>query len=310
MSYRRVTKVLKAADGTSIAYHTHMGDSGSEANLAGRPVVVLSNGIGTTENFWRHIVRDLERDHLVVHWDYRGHGQSGLGNSSDYRMPVLADDLHRITCEAMKLSGGAAPVHVGFSMGVTVLTELYRQHPEQVGAMAFIAGAPDAPGTGTGPFRIPGMFPAVRRAMAAAEPVLPMVAPALRALLGSRVAFPAARALGLVQEGAPREDIEEFFAGMRAMDATVAWRMARCLMEAHGSDVLPRVSVPVLIVAAARDAMMPQEQLDRMRAALPRARYVSVPKAGHAGLVEEGPGFVRPLRDWLDELARGGAVGK
>ncbi|MHB8876261.1 MAG: alpha/beta fold hydrolase [Myxococcaceae bacterium] len=302
MGYQRVTHFIQAADGTAIAYHTHLGGLANDEALDGRPAVVLSNGIGTTENFWRFLVKDLERDHRVVHWDYRGHGCSGPGTSRDYRMAVLADDLARITEVVMRRSHGVPPVHVGFSMGVTVLMELYRAHPEQIRALGLIAGAPDAPGTGTLPFRIPGLVPALRGAMAALQPVLPLVAPAIRLLLRSKAVYPAARAVGLIQQHAPREDIDEFLRGIASMDPTVAWRMARCLMNARASDVLPRIKVPVLIVAAGRDEMMPKVQVDAMRAALPGARYVEVPEAGHAGLVEEGPAFAGPVRGWLDEV--------
>ncbi len=46
--------------------------------------MLLTNGIGTTENFWRHLVAELRRDHRTVHWDYRGHGASERSASGDY----------------------------------------------------------------------------------------------------------------------------------------------------------------------------------------------------------------------------------
>ncbi|MFY0577428.1 alpha/beta fold hydrolase [Cystobacter fuscus] len=79
MPYSYLTRFITAPDGTRVAYHTHAAAQGEPASdFLSRPVVLLTNGIGTTENFWRHLVMDLERDHRVVHWDYRGHGRSEL----------------------------------------------------------------------------------------------------------------------------------------------------------------------------------------------------------------------------------------
>src|SRR5438552_4169520 len=122
MTYRRVTHRLTARDGASIAYHVHLGPAGTEAELAGRPLVLLTNGVGTSENFWRHLVEDLQVDHKVVHWDYRGHGQSEPSKYGDYSVEAHVDDLRRVLDEV-----GNVRVHVAFSMGVAVLLELYRR---------------------------------------------------------------------------------------------------------------------------------------------------------------------------------------
>lgn len=109
--------VVLAADGTPLSFHTH-GD-------AAGPAVLLTNGIGTTSNFWRFLIADLQVDHTVVHWDYRGHGQTPVAASGDYSLQTHADDLARVTRKVMDRDG-RPPVHVAFSMGVAVLLELYR----------------------------------------------------------------------------------------------------------------------------------------------------------------------------------------
>lgn len=282
--------MVEAADGTPITFHTH-GESGG-------PVVILTNGIGTTENFWRFLVAELAVDHTVVHWDYRGHGSTPLSASGDYALRTHADDLARVTRRVMTRDG-RPPVHVAFSMGVAVLLELYRHHPELVRSMGLIAGAPDAPGTGTWLFRLPGSLPAARALAALATPVVPLFAPAVKAFLRSRLPYPAARMMGVLQPHAPRQDIDEFLAGVAQMDPLAYWRTLRGLLAARGSDVLPRVQVPVLIVAAEQDLLMPLAQVEAMRRGLPHARYVQIAQAGHAGLVEKGPEMAQAVRELL-----------
>ena len=286
------SQAVEAADGTPITFHTH-GDSG--------PVVVLTNGIGTTENFWRHVVDDLSKDHTVVHWSYRGHGSTPVSASGDYTLRTQADDLARVTRRVME-PGGRPPVHVAFSMGVAVLLELYRDHPQLVRAMALLAGAPDAPGTGTWLFKLPGSLAIVRALAAAATPVVPLLAPAVKMFLRSSLPYPIGRMAGVLQPHAHRPDIDEFLEGVSKMDPVAYWRTLRGLLTAKGSDVLPTISVPVLIVAAAQDLLMPVTQVENMRRGLPHARFVLIDEAGHAGLVEKGPEIARAVRDLLEKL--------
>lgn len=292
-STTRRQATVTAADGTPLAVHTH--------GEPGRPAVVLTNGIGTTENFWRFIVDDLRRDHFVVHWDYRGHGKTPPSRSGDYAMATLADDLARVT-RAVAPPNGRPPVHVGFSMGVAVLLEFYRREAALVRAMALIAGAPDAPGTGTGLFRVPGVQLAVRGAVAALTPAVPLLAPAVHAFLRSRAPVPVATMLGVLQPDAPRKDLDQFLEGVAAMDPVAYWKTLRALLGQRGSDVLPRVTVPTAIVAAAKDQLMPLAQVEALQRGLPGARFTLVERAGHAGLVERGPQIAHAVRELVTSL--------
>lgn len=293
MSTGHRTDVVLAADGTPISFHTHRDSGGS--------TVLLTNGIGTTANFWRFLVDDLVADHTVVHWDYRGHGQTPVSVSGDYRLRTLADDLARVTRKVMERDG-RPPVHVAFSMGVAVLLELYRNHPELVRAMALVAGAPDAPGAGTWLFRVPGSLAALRTAVALTTPVVPLVAPVVKAFLRSRLPYSLGRMAGVLQASASRHDIDEFLEGVASMDPRAYWQTLRGLLGASGSDVLPMVTVPTLIIAAKQDMLMPVEQVEAMRRGLPHAKFVLIDQAGHAGLVEKGPEMAVAVRELLRSL--------
>lgn len=289
----RQREVVEAADGTPLAVHTH--------GTSGGPVVLLTNGIGTTENFWRFVIDALAPDFTVVHWDYRGHGETPPSRSGDYRLETHADDLARITRYVMR-AGGPAPAHVAFSMGVAVLLELYRREPALVRAMALLAGAPDAPGTGVGVFRLPGVYPALRLAVAAASPVVPLAAPLVARVLRSSLPYRVGLATGVLKPHAPRQDVDLFMAGVSQMDLPAYWATLQALLGARGSDVLASVTVPVTIVAAEDDLLMPLRQVEALRARLPHASYVLVPDAGHAGLVEQGPRMARAVRELLARL--------
>jgi pimeloyl-ACP methyl ester carboxylesterase len=302
VEYRKLTLSVPGGDGTPLAFHTHLGGLApdlTEKALEGRRTLLLSNGIGTTENFWRFLVEDFQKDYRVVHWDYRGHGGSAVSVSGDYAFKTQADDLARVT---KAVGAEPAPVQVAFSMGVAVLLEMYRTHPELASAMVLIAGAPDAPGHGTLPFRIPGVVSAMRTSMAAIGPLVPKIAGVAHAVMRSPLVYPVGRASGVLRKRAPKRDIDLFMRGLVQMDPVAYFETLRGLMEARASDVLPLVKVPVLIIAAANDTMMPRSQVERMRAALPQARYVEIADAGHAGLVEAGPEIAAATREFLAGL--------
>jgi len=220
MPYRRNTRFVTAADGTRIAVHTHIGnlpEEGFEAALTERPGVLLTNGVGTSENFWRHIVANLEQDHRVVHWNYRGHGRTELSRSGDYHVSVHVDDLERVTEEMMAWGDGRPPHHIAFSMGVRVLLELYRRRPELVPAMTLIAGTPGLPGTGSQALLDRFVRASMQQVIHAATPLVPLTAPVVQAVLGSRFAYPLGRVFGALRARAPRADIDEFMLALKRM---------------------------------------------------------------------------------------------
>jgi pimeloyl-ACP methyl ester carboxylesterase len=287
------TSFVQARDGTRLAAHT------VERASNDRSAIVLTNGLSTTDNFWRALLPALARDRRVVHWSYRGHGESERARSGDYAIETHADDLARVT----EAAGGArrAPVHVAFSMGVTVLLELYRRRPELVGAMVLLAGGADHPYASSAALRVPGVGAAVRGALRVASPVVPRLAPIARRVAASRALFPLARATGAIGPSAPREEVEHFFRTVGAMDLRAYWESLRSLMEAHASDVLPTVRVPTLIVAPEHDVMAPRGDVEALRT-IPGAAWTLVPQTGHAMLLEAGDEVAATVSDFVRDL--------
>jgi pimeloyl-ACP methyl ester carboxylesterase len=285
---------IVAGDGTRIAWRARGEGSADGTTL------VLTNGLSTTDEFWESLVRALAPDHRVVDWWYRGHGESESAASGDYAIATHADDLRRVTeaaCGARK--GAAAPVHLAFSMGVTVLLELYRARPDLVGAMVLVAGGADHPYAASRLFRLPFAGAAVRAGLRAAAPVVPRMSPVTRAVTSSRALFPLARAVGAIGEDAPREAVERFFRAVGAMDLGAYWGTLRSLMEAHASDVLARIDVPVLVVAPENDVMALGGDLRALREGIPGAEWMELPHTSHAVLLERGAEIAARVRGFL-----------
>ena len=279
-------RYVDAADRTRIAWQTHLA-GGDEEAVGARPLIVLTNGLSTTENFWDGLIPPLASAYRVVHWSYRGHSKSESARSGDYAITTHADDLARVTEAAIARGTNAStPLHVAFSMGVTVLLELYRRRPDLVAGMVLIAGGADQPRASSALFRVPLARQALHVALRAAARVAPRTPGILRRASSSKAIFPIARAVGALGPDAPREPMEHFFRALGDMDMRAYWASARSLAEAHASDVLPTVNVPVLVIAPASDVLASRGDLEALRDSIPGVSWLEVPNTSHAILLE------------------------
>jgi pimeloyl-ACP methyl ester carboxylesterase len=215
-----------------------------------------------------------------------------------------ADDLARVTA-AVRAAGSpraGAPVHVAFSMGVTVLLEMYRRRPEDVRAMVLVAGGADHPYASSALFRVPGAARAIGALLAAVAPVVPRSAPLVRRMTGSPAAFALARATNAIGPRAPRAEVEYMIREVGAMDLEAYWSSLRSLMRAHASDVARRVAVPVLVVAPERDVMALRKDVTALGEAIAGAEVMEVPGTSHAVLLEAGEAIGARVRQFLTRV--------
>jgi pimeloyl-ACP methyl ester carboxylesterase len=214
-------------------------------------------------------------------------------------MRTLASDLERVTEAA---GGGGGAIHIAFSMGVTVLLELYRSRPSLVRAMVLVAGGADHPYATSAALRVPGARAGIALWLAATAPFVTRATPLTRRLSKSSLLFPIGRAFGALNQTAPREELEHFFRSVGSMDMGAYWATLRALFESRASDVLPTIKVPVLIVEPERDVMAPQGDLEQLQT-IPGARSVKIPSTGHAVLLEAGGAVAALVQSFLEEAA-------
>lgn len=264
-----------------------------EASARGRELL-LTNGLSTTATFWRDLVAGVP-DRAVSHWSYRGHGQSEEARTGGYALATHVDDLLHVT-EALRASGAPAPIHVGFSMGVTVVLALYRARPDLVGGLVLVGGGADHPYAASPLFRVPGARATVRGLLGGAKALSPAFAPLMAKVTASSLLFPAARAVGALGESAPRTEMEAFFRSVGEMPPRAYWGTLHGLMEARTSDTLPSVRVPTLVLAPERDVMALRADLEALRDRIPGAGFCLFPGTGHGLLLEAGDAVAARVR--------------
>jgi pimeloyl-ACP methyl ester carboxylesterase len=285
-----VPHTLRARDGTELVFRVH-GAGAAEP-------IILTNGLSTTDEFWRHIVAALAPRRRVVHWSYRGHGESASAASGDYTIATHADDLIRISEHA---AHGPA-VHVAFSMGVTVALEAYRRRPELVRALVLIGGGADAPYASAKAMRAPFVQALTRSAVRTVGKLARPLSPLVRSVTASRALFPLAQAVGALGERAPRDALERFFRSVGEMDPRAYWETLASLVSAHASDVLPTIRVPTLIIAPEHDVMVLHADLVALHAHIAGAEWEFFAGTGHALLLEDGPRVAARIARFVDAL--------
>ena len=92
----------------------------------------------------------------------------------------------------------------------------------------------------------------------------------------------------------------------RIMAAQSAEGIAGARRPASGSDSRPcyRDDVPVLVVGGAEDALTPPADMEEMAAAIPAARMVVIPRAGHLSPLEQPAAVNEALMRFLAQTSR------
>ncbi|MCB9753005.1 MAG: alpha/beta hydrolase [Myxococcales bacterium] len=285
------TRVTAAADGTPIAYEV----------LGRGPVVVLTNGLVTSNFSWGYLLPRLTRRFTVVTWDLKGHGRSGPARSREgVTIEALADDLGRV----LEAAGIARATLAGFSMGCQIIFEAYRALAPKIQALAPILG----PAGHLFDSALPqlGAGKAIYRVLRhAPRPVLWSLFRG--AALGMRLpgVVPIGRALRVVSPETEDEAIAWFAEHFRTVDPRTAARIAVAAQRHDASDLLPRVEVPVLVVSGGADIFAPPRLVaDRLERALPRCDRVHIPDGAHTGLFEHHREIGDALEGFLDRVNR------
>jgi class 3 adenylate cyclase/pimeloyl-ACP methyl ester carboxylesterase len=221
---------------------------------------------------WRHLYRELAKDHSLVRYDARGNGLSDR-TIDKISFDTFVGDLETVAAAA----GITRFALLGISQGCAVSIAYAVRHPERVSHLILYGG-----------FAVGWN----KRARSAAEKEEDAAMLTLMRV-GWGKENPAFRQLFTSQfmPGATKEQADWFNELQRI---TVSGEVAARIYETNGeTDVtalLPRVSVPTLVLHTRDEARVPFEAGRRMAAGIPGARFVALPGRNHLFLETE-PAF-------------------
>ena len=242
------------------------------------PVVVLLHGLGGSRTAWEPQLAALSASWRVVAWDLPGYGASApLPGPLDF--DVLADAAVRL----FDAAGTEAAHLVGLSFGGMIAQHTALRHPDRVRSLTLLATSPafGLDGTTADAWRSGRLAP-----LDAGRPPADIAPEVIDAIAGPGLTA-AARA--------------EQVAAMARIPEKALRRAIACLPTHDTRARLGEVTAPTLVVAGELDAETPPGYGRALADAIPRARFVLVPGAGHL-LPAEMPEQVNALL--IEHLAR------
>jgi pimeloyl-ACP methyl ester carboxylesterase len=228
------------------------------------PPVLLVHGFGGQTYSYRHLMPLLEREHRVIAVDLKGFGYSerdaDAGFSGAEQAAMLRALLERCAVDRA--------VVIGHSMGGGVALRFAATHPEMVQALVLAASVP-------GDERFATRRRAPSRLL---RPVLPLISGFASSKLLQTLYYDRSKITDDVRA--------EYLRPARikgSMDGLLA--MMRDRADDPPFDDT-RITMPVLLLNAAHDPIVPLSAAQRLRERLPHARLVVIEQAAH-GLLEE-----------------------
>jgi len=254
-------------DGVNIHYEVH--GSG--------PALLLTHGYSSTSAMWQGQIEALSRQHKLILWDMRGHGQSDYpDDAAAYSEALTVGDMAALLDKA----GARSAIVGGLSLGGYMSLAFYRAHPDRVRALLIID-------TGPGFKKDDAREAWNKRAHDT----------------GDRFEREGLEVL----KSASRER-----SSVVHRDASGLARAARGMLTQRDAGVietLPHINVPSLVVVGANDTPFLAAS-DYMAAKIPGAKKVVIPAAGHAANIDQPQAFIDAVLPFLDGLPRQAASDK
>jgi 3-oxoadipate enol-lactonase / 4-carboxymuconolactone decarboxylase len=259
--------LIQSSTGTELFYDL----TGPE----GAPVVAFSNSIGTTLEMWDAQTRALAGRYRVLRYDTRGHGRSPTLDRPA-SIADLADDLAGL----LDALGVAAAHIVGLSLGGMTAQSLAARRPERVESLTLMATSAFLPGNWE-------------------ERAATVRAHGMGAIADAVIVrwFTPGFAASVPEQVAPfRERFRQLDpAGYAVCCGAIA------AMDLRSSNAA--ITAPTLIIAGADDAATPVAMMEDIRARIPQAELIVLPRAAHILAVERAELVNRHLAAFLDSQA-------
>lgn len=246
-----------------------------ERRGTGPPLVLLHGFVGNGQE-WRRQIDDLSDEFTVVAWDAPGSGRSS-DPPETFRLADYADCLAAF----IDAIGLARPHIAGLSFGGALALELYRRHPTI--PVSLVLASAYAGWAGSLPDEIieQRLQQTLRAADSPPDQLVHSMIPTM--FSGSPPAAPVEAFTEIMLEIHP--------AGLRAM--------ARSLAEADLRDILPRITVPTLLLYGDEDVRAPLTLAQALHGKIPASRLVVMPGVGHMSSVEAPERFNAEVRSFL-----------
>jgi 3-oxoadipate enol-lactonase len=244
----------------------------------GTPLVLL-HGFPLSSAIWHEQQQELSDNFRVITPDLRGHGRSPAP-AGVYEMELLARDVLALLDSLLVKKA----VIMGHSMGGYVALAAWKLAPERflaLGLIASQAGA-DTEEARQGRFKMAEKVAADGSKVVAEAMLFKLFSPDLPG--GS----PIINQVGQMILNTPTAGIIGALKGMAG--------------RADSGPLLPKLNMPVLILAGDKDQIIPLEKTKAMATAVATAALRTIANAGHMPMLEQPQATTTAVRDFLSAV--------
>ena len=231
--------------------------------------LLLTHGYSATSQMWDGQIAALSKDHTLILWDMRGHGQSDYPkDAAAYSEAATVADMAAL----LDMVGADDAIIGGLSLGGYMSLAFHLAHPQRTRALLIIDTGPgyrkDEPREGWN-----------QNAVRTAESY-------------------ERDGLGRLERGS----VEMRTSHHRdARGLALAARGMLTQKDARVINSLPDIAVPTIVVVGADDTPFLAAS-DYMAAKIPGARKVVIPGAGHAANIDQPEAFNTAILAFLGQL--------
>ncbi|HEX5446477.1 MAG TPA: alpha/beta fold hydrolase [Pirellulales bacterium] len=246
----------------------------------GTPVLFV-HGFPLNHTMWNAQLPVFAERRRVIAPDLRGFGSS-VDTEGTVSMEDFADDLSAILDD---LQVSEPIVYCGLSMGGYIGWQFVRKYRQRLRGLVLCdtRAAADTPEAATG-----------RRKMAEqviADGTQPVADGMLSKALSPRTMTERPEVVAAVRGMILSSDPTGVAAAQRGMAA-----------RPDVSGQLGQIDLPTLVIVGADDALSPADEMRGIAEAIPHARFVVIPEAGHLTPLENPSAFNAALAEFLDQL--------
>jgi pimeloyl-ACP methyl ester carboxylesterase len=248
----------------------------------GEPVLLLVHGFPFSARMWEPQIAAFSDRHRVVAPDLSGFGESEVPpERSAYSIDGYADEVAGVVAAL----GLGRVVLAGLSMGGYIALALARRHPQILAGLVLADTRAEADSQ-----EVKSRRSDQQVFLSARKDIAPLVDGLLENLLSKR--------------GPAREEVaDRAGALMRTVDPD-GWIGALEAMKqrSDASPGLAGITVPTLVLVGEDDEITPPSAAEAMAEAIPGARLVVVPAAGHLTNLENPEAFNEAVGGFLASL--------
>jgi pimeloyl-ACP methyl ester carboxylesterase len=258
-------------------YHVHYEEMGRG------PAFIMVHGFGGSTYQYRELMPAFASTHRCIAVDLKGFGYSQRREDTG----MSHDDQARMLAGLMDELGVSTATLIGHSMGGGVVQRFAALFPERADAIILAASVTGDERRGRG-------------ALTGATWLLRPILPVLAGFAGDRLF-----AASFHDKALATRELRDIYMRPARLKGSMDGLMRMVQDSAHDAPIdYGKITMPVLVLNAAQDRVVPLAAAQKLRERIPHARIVVIDQAGHLLFEEQPAECVSAITGFLAEAAK------